>query len=86
MDQAFYVSRVQPAFAAVVPEGSNVRAVLAYTMPRGAIALRDVVNTWVSVTHASGGFTNAYDYWVLGRAQTRHSPRWSIGSSVLGWW
>ena len=34
MDQAYYVSRVQPAFAAVVPEGSNVRAVLAYTMPR----------------------------------------------------
>jgi Na+/H+-dicarboxylate symporter len=86
MDQAHYVSRVQPAFAAVAPEGPTVRAVLAYAMPRGAGALRDVVNTWVSVTQASGGFTDAYEYWVRGMAQTPYVPRWSIGHDMLRWW
>jgi Na+/H+-dicarboxylate symporter/ABC-type amino acid transport substrate-binding protein len=86
MDQAYYVSRVQPAFTAVAPEGSNVRAVMAYALPRGATALRDVVNTWVSVTDAGGGFADAYEYWVRGKAQMPHVPRWSIGHDMLRWW
>jgi ABC-type amino acid transport substrate-binding protein len=86
MDQAYYVSRVQPALAAVAPADSHVRAVLAYGLPTGAFSFRDVVNSWIDVSRAAGLFTSAYDYWVRGKAQTPHDPRWSIGHDVLGLW
>jgi len=86
MDQAYYVSRVQPALAAVAPENNRVRAVVGYGMPRGAVSLRQVVNAWITVARAAGGFDDAYDYWIRGKAQTPREPRWSIGHDVLGWW
>jgi ABC-type amino acid transport substrate-binding protein len=85
-DQAYYVSRVRPEFSAIVPDDDNTRAVVAYALPLGADSLRDVVNTWVRVTRANGGFSDAYDYWVRGRAQTDHRPRWSIGHDLMGIW
>jgi Na+/H+-dicarboxylate symporter/ABC-type amino acid transport substrate-binding protein len=86
MDQAYYASRVQPAFSAVVPEDTNLRAVVAYALPTGAASLRNLVNTWIQVTRAAGSFADAYDYWVRGKAQNQRMPRWSIGSNVLGLW
>jgi Na+/H+-dicarboxylate symporter len=86
VDQAYYVSRVQPAFEAVVPEDANVRAVIAYALPLGATSLRVLVNTWVQVTRAAGGFNDAYDYWVRGKAQKVRGPRWSIGHDLFGLW
>jgi hypothetical protein len=59
---------------------------MAYALPRGATALREVVNTWVSVTDAGGGFADAYEYWVRGKAQMPLVPRWSIGHDLLRWW
>jgi ABC-type amino acid transport substrate-binding protein len=86
MDQAYYISRMQPALSAVAPGDSRVRAVVAYGVPMGAIAFRDVVNNWVDVSTAAGLFSDTYDYWVRGKAQAARTPRWSIASNVLGWW
>jgi Na+/H+-dicarboxylate symporter len=86
LDQAMYLARVQPALAAVVPEDLDVRAVVAYAMPKGADALRDVVDTWVGINRVGGSFRSAYDYWVRGLAQAAHAPRWSIGHDLLGLW
>ena len=86
IDQARYVSRVQPRLAAVVPEDDSTYAVVAYAVPRDAASLRNLVNTWVDVASASGAFDNAHTYWVRGRALTPQGARWSIGGNVLGWW
>jgi Na+/H+-dicarboxylate symporter/ABC-type amino acid transport substrate-binding protein len=86
IDEARYVSRVQPRLAAVLPEDDNTHAVVAYAMPRDAMSLRNVVNSWVEVASAAGSFDAAYTYWVRGRALTPRGARWSIGSNVLGWW
>ena len=86
IDQARYVSRVQPRLSAVLPEDDNTYAVVAYAVPRGAAPLLNLVNSWVAVTHATGGFADAYAYWVRGRALTPQVARWSIGSDVLHWW
>jgi Na+/H+-dicarboxylate symporter len=86
MDQAYYVSREQPALAAVLPDDSSARALVAYGLPLGAHTLRDVVNTWVRVIRSAGLFSDAHDYWVRGKAQSARAPRWSIASNVLGLW
>jgi Na+/H+-dicarboxylate symporter len=86
IDQARYVSRVQPRLAAVLPEDDATYAVVAYAVPRDAASLRNLVNTWVDVASAAGAFDDAYTYWVRGRALTPKGARWSIGGDVLGWW
>jgi hypothetical protein len=86
MDQAYFISRMQPALAAVPPEDGMVKAVVAYAVPLGALAFRDVVDNWITVSRAGGLFASAYDYWVRGRAQATRDPRWSIGHDVLGLW
>ena len=59
---------------------------MAYAVPRDAASLLNLVNSWVEVTRAAGGFADAHAYWVRGRALTPEVARWSIGSDVLGWW
>ena len=86
IDQAQYVSRVQPGLSAVLPEDDDTFAVVAYAVPRDAASLLNLVNSWVEVTRAAGGFADAHAYWVRGRALTPEVARWSIGSDVLGWW
>lgn len=86
IDTATYASRIQPALAAVLPEGDNTRGVMAYAVPRGAESLRAFVNTWIEFTRALGSFADAHRYWIEGRAQEVRMPRWSIASNVLGWW
>ncbi len=86
IDQARYVSRVQPGLSAVLPEDDNTHAVVAYAVPRDAASLLNLVNSWVDVTRAAGNFADAHAYWVRGRALTPEVPHWSIGSNVLGWW
>ena len=86
IDQAHYISRVQPGLSAVLPEDDNTFAVVAYAVPRDAASLLNLVNSWVEVSRAAGNFDDAYAYWVRGRALTPQVARWSIGSNVLGWW
>ncbi|MDH4063118.1 MAG: cation:dicarboxylase symporter family transporter, partial [Acidobacteriota bacterium] len=86
IDEAIYASRIQPAFAAVLPEDDDTRGVIAYAVPRGADSLRDFINTWIAFTSASGGFADARRYWIDGRAQAVQTPRWSVASNVLGLW
>ena len=86
IDQARYVSRVQPGLSAVLPEDDDTYAVVAYAVPRDAASLLNLVNSWIDVTRAAGVFADAHAYWVRGRALTPQVARWSIGSNVLGWW
>jgi hypothetical protein len=86
IDQARYVSRVQPGLSAVLPEDDKTSAVVAYAVPRDAASLLNLVNSWIDVTRALGSFADAEAYWVRGRALTPQSARWSIASNVLGWW
>ena len=86
IDQARYVSRVQPGLSAVLPDDDDTEAVVAYAVPRDAASLLNLVNSWVDVTRAAGNFADAHAYWVRGRALTPQVERWSIGSDVLGWW
>jgi Na+/H+-dicarboxylate symporter/ABC-type amino acid transport substrate-binding protein len=86
-DRASAFSLVYPQFAPVVPSPGLGSVPMAMIVPAGEPALLDFVNAGIDVGLADGVFTEKLDYWIHGQGTVlEQSPRWSIGSDVLGWW
>jgi ABC-type amino acid transport substrate-binding protein len=85
LERAYYWSRIHPEFSAVRPQEVNTATVVVYALPYGELDFRNLVDLWIETRSASGEATEAYDYWVRGKALTSRSPRWSVLRNVLGW-
>jgi Na+/H+-dicarboxylate symporter len=85
MERAYYWSRVRPELTAIRPLGMNTATIVVYAMPSGELELRNLVDLWIETRRASGEETEAYDYWVQGKALTPRTERWSVLRNVLGW-
>jgi hypothetical protein len=76
---------VYPRFSVAIPQPDVVSVPLAYAMPRGADALGDYVDTWVTLKRKAGAIDRAYRHWILGQGAERSEPRWSVIRNLLGW-
>jgi Na+/H+-dicarboxylate symporter len=74
-----------PQFSVVVPEPGVMKVPLAYPIGRHDQAFASFINTWIDLKRKDGTIDTLYDYWVLGRDATPHTPRWSIIRNVLHW-
>ncbi len=85
LERAYYWSRIYPELAPVRPKELTAATALVYALPNGEHELRNLVDIWIETRRASGEAEEAYNYWIRGKALTRHGPRWSILSNVFGW-
>ena len=73
---------VYPAFS-VVPIEPLYRVPVTFPVARGEFEFVEMLNAWLAMMEASGDRQRLYDYWVLGRDEQAHTPRWSIVRDVL---
>jgi Na+/H+-dicarboxylate symporter len=85
LERAYYWSRVRPEFTAIRPAGMTTATIVVYGVPRGEQELLNLVNLWIEARRANHEESEAYEYWVRGKALTPRIPRWSIAHNVFGW-
>jgi len=79
------LTRLNPRFSVVVPEGTTVRMPLAYPIAGDDAAWVRYVNTWIGLKRGEGLVDDLYRHWILGEAAVSAKPRWSVVRNVLGW-
>ncbi len=76
---------IYPDFSVVVPKGLRVRGSTGFGIPRRQGEMKRYLDTWLELADKNGLSESLYDYWILGRDETRRIPRWSFMKNVLGW-
>lgn len=76
---------IYPDFSVAVPEGLEIKAPVAFALPRGAPDFVAYINTWLALSHKDGLNKSLFSHWVLGQESGGRKPRWSIMRNVLGW-
>jgi len=74
-----------PNYSAVIPKGLNLRAPVAFALPKGQLDYVEYLNTWLKLKKENGFQKKVYDYWILGENPKAKKPRWSVMKDVLGW-
>jgi Na+/H+-dicarboxylate symporter len=74
-----------PDFQVVVPNRRKLAMPLVFAMPMGDSAFGELIDFWISSQERTGGVSELYDYWILGKGAEKRVPRWSILRNVLGW-
>lgn len=74
-----------PNFSAIIPKGMQLRAPVAFVMPKGQLDYVQYMNTWLKLKQDNGFQDKVYDYWILGKNSKAKKPRWSVMKDVLGW-
>ena len=74
-----------PHFAAVIPEGINMKAPVVFGLPRADTDLMLYMNTWLQLKQDNGAIKPVYDHWILGKDPQKIQRRWSVAEDVLGW-
>ncbi|MBW2315584.1 MAG: cation:dicarboxylase symporter family transporter [Deltaproteobacteria bacterium] len=76
---------LRPEFTTVVPEPPLQGVPMAYPLPLGETAWKNVVDNWIVLKRGDGTIDQLYDHWILGRTAKDPVPRWSVARDVLGW-
>lgn len=74
-----------PDFSIVVPDGLNIKAPVAFALPRGDLEFAAYINTWLELSEKDGLSELLFSHWILGKESKDREPRWSIMRNVLGW-
>ena len=72
-------------YTVAIPYPDIITIPVAYAMPHGVLELREVVNTWITLSKQDRTITALYDYWILGKNAAPKQPRWSVIRNVLHW-
>ena len=73
-----------PGFRPVVPRDLRVKLPLGFAVVRQDREFAEFLSQWLELKKNSGELQELYDYWILGRIESEHEPRWSILRNVLG--
>jgi ABC-type amino acid transport substrate-binding protein len=74
-----------PDYSVVVPEPIHVKAPLGFVFARGELEFGRFLESWLDLNRKNGGLEALYRYWILGRDDAAHQPRWSVIRDVLHW-
>jgi Na+/H+-dicarboxylate symporter len=78
-------SLLYPEYAVATPFGNSIKIPVAFPIPLGEQKMADLLKVWINLKQKDGTINTLYDYWILGKKQNRHRPRWSIIRDVLHW-
>ncbi len=78
-------SLLYPEYAVATPFGNSIKIPVAFPIPLGEEQLADLLQVWINLKDKDGTINGLYDYWILGKEQKNHVPRWSIIRDVLHW-
>ncbi len=74
-----------PQYSTVIPEGLQLKAPVAFYLPKGEEDYTRFINTWLILKKDNGLLDRIYDYWILGENPKAKKPRWSVIRNVFGW-
>jgi Na+/H+-dicarboxylate symporter/ABC-type amino acid transport substrate-binding protein len=76
---------IYPDFSIVVPANSEVKAPMAYPLPKGDVEWSRFVSAWVDMNIKNRTVDNLFNHWIGGGGAVPKEPRWSIIRNVLHW-
>jgi hypothetical protein len=73
-----------PEFSVVKPVDLNVRLPLYYFVADES-QFEEFLENWLALKRRDGTIQQLYDYWILGKDDEGHTPRWCLLRDVLHW-
>jgi ABC-type amino acid transport substrate-binding protein len=74
-----------PQYSTVVPKGLQLRAPVAFRLPKHQMEYTQFINTWLQLKKENGYIDKVYGYWILGKNPKAKKIRWSVIHNVFGW-
>lgn len=74
-----------PRYCTVVPEWLQIKAPVAFYLPKGEADYTQFIDTWLRLKKENGLLDTEYNHWILGGNPKGKVLRWSVIHNVMGW-
>jgi ABC-type amino acid transport substrate-binding protein len=76
---------LHPEYTVVVPQPDPMKLPMAYPLARSDQRWAAYVNTWIDLKRRDGTIDGLRRHWIMGEAEGRPAPRWSVVRNVFHW-